>query len=441
MKTEVKPGMSGYRWVVMTLIFVVYTVAHADRANIGFALPYIQEEFHINNTMAGLLVSLFFGGYAAGQIPAGYITGKVGVRRAYTLGMLFTSLCTGLMGVVDSIIHLKILRTLVGVSESPVVIGSTVTINNWFPAKEKGTATGLFLAASKCGPLVVPPICAWIILNYDWRHIFLFFAVPGAVLAILWYIMVPNHPEQSSHVRQGELDYINETSAAVLETKQSKRPFRYCWADKLLRTKKVDELRSSKEVFRCWDIYGAAFGYFFNVGTVGVLMSWLPKYLLQERHMAIMSSAIVAMAPFAGTVAGNVIGGWISDRFFAERRKPFMIISAVCTIITMSLLVHAPENLTLLSTLFFVMGLLLALGYSCYSVYAMGRADKATYPIAYSVINMGGQLGGMIMPLVVGVILDFGSWNAVFASLAGGALLCLLFVLTIVEPLPRGASM
>ena len=173
MKIEVKPGMSRYRWVVMTLIFVVYTVAHADRANIGFALPYIQEEFHINNTMAGLLVSLFFGGYAVAQIPAGYLTGKIGVRRAYTMGMLFTSLCTGLMGVVDSIIHLKILRTLVGVSEAPVVIGSTVTINNWFPAKEKGTATGLFLAASKCGPLVVPPICAWIILNYDWRHIFL----------------------------------------------------------------------------------------------------------------------------------------------------------------------------------------------------------------------------------------------------------------------------
>jgi nitrate/nitrite transporter NarK len=105
------------------------------------------------------------------------------------------------------------------------------------------------------------------------------------------------------------------------------------------------------------------------------------------------------------------------------------------------LLVHAPEDLTLLSALFFIMGLLLALGYSCYSVYAMGRADKATYPIAYSVINMGGQLGGMVMPLVVGIILDFGSWNAVFASLAGGALLCLLFVLTIVEPLPRGASM
>lgn len=134
-----KPTMTHYRWWVMSFIFVIYTVANADRANIGFALPFIQEEFNISNTLAGLLISLFFAGYALFQIPAGYVIKKYGMRNAFALGMFLTSIFTALMGVVNNVLVLKLLRFFVGVSEAPVVIGSTATINQWFPAKEKGT--------------------------------------------------------------------------------------------------------------------------------------------------------------------------------------------------------------------------------------------------------------------------------------------------------------
>ncbi|EOT1348401.1 MFS transporter, partial [Escherichia coli] len=123
-----KPKMTHYRWWVMSFIFVTYTVANADRANIGFAIPFIQEEFQISNTMAGLLISLFFAGYAFFQIPAGYLIKKFGMRNAFAMGMLLTSVFTGLMGMVNNIFLLKILRFMVGICESPVVIGSTVTI-------------------------------------------------------------------------------------------------------------------------------------------------------------------------------------------------------------------------------------------------------------------------------------------------------------------------
>ena len=163
----------------MSFIFVIYTIANADRANIGFALPYIREEFNISNTEAGLIISLFFGGYAIFQIPSGFIIKKIGVKKALSGGMILTSVFTGIMGIVDTASHLKILRFLVGVAEAPVAIGSTSTINNWFPPKEKGTASGIFLAGSKVGPLIVPPLCAWIIMTFGWRQIFIFFAMPG----------------------------------------------------------------------------------------------------------------------------------------------------------------------------------------------------------------------------------------------------------------------
>ena len=62
---------SQYRWFVMALIFIIFVVAQADRANIGFAIPYIQDEFKLSNTDIGVIISLFFAGYALCQIPSG----------------------------------------------------------------------------------------------------------------------------------------------------------------------------------------------------------------------------------------------------------------------------------------------------------------------------------------------------------------------------------
>lgn len=439
----VKPKMTHYRWWVMSFIFVIYTVANADRANIGFAIPFIQEEFKMSNTMAGVLISLFFAGYAFFQIPAGYLIKKYGMRNIFALGMLLTSIFTGLMGVVNNVIALKFLRCLVGISEAPVVIGSTATINQWFPSKEKGTATGLFLAGSKFGPLIVPALCAWIIMTWGWRYIFVFFAVPGLLLSLFWYVMVRNKPEESRFVNEQEVAYIREEALSTTQytaapVKQDE--LKYCWLDKLIRTKQVDVLTSSKQVFRCWDIYGVALGYFSMVGIVSVLMSWLPKYLITERGFDLTSSAALAAAPFLGTVLGNFLGGVLSDRVLNKRRKPLMLLSAGATIFTMYSLVYAPESKIILSLMLFLLGLMLSLGYSAYSVYAMGRANKDIYPVAYSVINMGGQLGGMCMPLIVGVILDTWNWDAVFITMTGFCVLCFIVVSTVIEPLSKNVK-
>lgn len=426
--------MTNYRWWVMSFIFVIYTIANADRANIGFALPYIRKEFAMSNTEAGALISLFFIGYAAGQIPSGFLVGKLGIRKMFTAGMLLTSVFTGMMGMVHSPLHLKILRTLVGIAESPVVIGCTATINNWFPPKEKGTATGMFLAGSKVGPLIVPPVCAWIILNYGWREIFIFFMIPGAILAVFWYVMVRSKPENSKFVSEAELMYINSEETAATVNAAQKRPYKLRWVDKIVRAKKVELLDSSAKIFRSWDIFGAAFGYFFMVGIVSVLMSWLPSYLINVKKFAIMNTAFVSAAPFAGTVVGNFLGGWLSDNVLGKRRKPLMMVSALSTTVMMYSLVYAPADPYLLALLLFSTGLLLALGYSAFAVYPMGRANKEAYPVAWSIVNTGGQLGGAAAPLIVGMILDKFNWDAVFASLAVGSFICLMIVSTIIEP-------
>ncbi|WP_406868281.1 MFS transporter [Paraburkholderia fungorum] len=142
----------------------------------------------------------------------------------------------------------------------------------------------------------------------------------------------------------------------------------------------------------------------------------------------------VAAAPWVGAVIGNLLGGIVSDRLLARRRKPGMMLSALATAGMMFALINSPADPVGYGVLLFATGVLLSFGYSAYMAYPMSVADKRTLPIASSVVNMGGQLGGAIAPLATGMLLDNYGWSYVFAFLAVGSLLSFVLLLTIAEP-------
>ena len=166
---------TGFRWFVLALIFLVYMVAGADRSNIGMVVPYIKKSFSLSNTDIGAMASFFYLTYAFVQIPSGLFFGKIGVRLIFTFSVIFTSIATFIMGLSNSGFGLKMARALLGFAEGPINIGCITTINRWFPPQEKGIATGVFMSSIKFAPAFVPPLCAWIILTFGWRAVFLFF--------------------------------------------------------------------------------------------------------------------------------------------------------------------------------------------------------------------------------------------------------------------------
>lgn len=427
--------MTNFRWVVALMIFLVYTVAAADRANLGMALPFIRKEFHMSNTEAGALASLFLLAYAIAQIPAGFIYSRFGVHRIFSFSMIATSIVTGLIGTSSSVFILKAYRFLLGLAEGPLPLGMTSTINNWFPSKEKGTATGIFLSAAKFGPVLVPPLCAWIVAAYGWREIFYVFAFPGIVLSVVWYILVKNKPSESPYCSPAEVQYIEEKNVQLkTDGSAPKKTYNLVWLDKLVRATKVSPLETKEQIFRSWDIWGSALGYFFMVAIMNVLLTWIPTYLVTVKKFAIMQMGVVAAAPWTGAIIGNMVGGWFSDKIINKRRKPNMMFTAFTSIFMMYSLIHAPNDPTMLAILMFVLGIFMNIGYSTYMVYPMGLTTKKSYPIACSVVNMSGQLGGSIAPLVTGFLLDNYSWNAVWIFLAILCLLCLVTIFTIKEP-------
>jgi len=95
-----------------------------------------------------------------------------------------------------------------------------------------------------------------------------------------------------------------------------------------------------------------------------VLLAWIPTYLLTIKAFSIMGMGFVAAAPWVGAVAGNVLGGFISDRLLGKRRKPGMPLSAIATAGMPYALINSPADAVLYGLWLFMTGLLLSIGYS-----------------------------------------------------------------------------
>ena len=427
-----------FRWLVLSMIFLVYMIAGADRANIGVVVPFIKESFKMTNTDIGAMTSLFYIGYALIQIPVSFFFTKYGVRKLFALSIILTSLATFFMGIATSVFHFKATRLLLGLSEGPLNIGIVTTINRWFPPQEKGTATGVFMSSIKFAPAVVPPICAWIILSFGWREVFYLFAIPGFISAILWWWLVKDNPKDSPYCSKTEIDYINTgivVSKDVIDVKAPKKINTLRWLDKFIRSKKIQPINTNREVLLSWNVWGCALGYFFMVGITYAIMTWVPTYLITVKKFSIMKMGFVAAAPWVGAMLGNLLGGWLSDNIFDKRRKPVMLLTAASTVCMMYSLLYAPNDPIILGAILLLAGILLNLGYSTFLVYPMGLASKGKYPFAASIINTAGSLGGAFAPFVVGVLLDKFNWDMVFMFLAASSLMTFVILFTIIEPM------
>lgn len=426
--------MTQYRWIVLAIMFVSYMICFADRGNIGVVLPVLRQEFQMSNMEAGALMSFFFLGYSISQIPAGFFASRFGTRGLVSCSVLGFSIFTYMIGTANTAAIIKWFRIALGTCEGPFPVGATSTIKNWFPAKERGTATGIYMAGTAIATMLTPPVAVWIMLNWGWRYVFYFFSIPGILTAILWYILVRTRPEESTFPNAAEVQYINDASVITTGEKQTEKSFGLL--DKLIRAKKVQLIETNAQVFTSWNVWGVTLSYFFAVSIVMGLMTWVPSYLVNVKGFSMMKMGWIAAAPWLGGTVGALAGGWFSDKVLAKRRKPTMWVTGIATAIMMFVLINIPENSTLLFIALFLAGGLLHVGWPAFTAYPMGLTTGKTYPVAISILNTGGNMGGFFSPLIAGYLLDtYKSYDTVFFFFAGCAILCWLINCTIDEPI------
>jgi sugar phosphate permease len=417
-------------------MFLFYLVNHADRANIGVVLPYIKKEFVLTNLQAGALASFFFLGYAISQVPAGLIMNRIGPRVMTSLSVFAFSVFTFLIGTSPGATALKWFRFGLGLGEGPAGIGAGALLKAWFPHKEQATATGIYMAAANVAGISVPPVCVALMIHWGWRAVFYAFAIPGIIVAVIWYILVRNRPEESPYCNAQEREYILQSSPEA-RSKEDPQAKSMGWVDTFVRVRRgMNAIDTNSQVLRSWNVWADCIVFFFIGMCQYGMLAWLPSYLVNERHFSIIRMGLLAAVPACGSFIGFAGGGWASDRLWRGRRKPMMFCTAIAAVIMMYLLANAPASQTILGVLLFLNGLAMSSSMSVYISYPMGLTTRKTFPTALGMVSTAGSLGGFFSPMIAGYLLDvFKTFSSVFYFFTLALAMSFVFALTMVEPL------
>jgi MFS family permease len=359
------------------LLFIASFINYLDRATLSIALPLLSIDLHLGPETKGLVLSSFFWCYALMQIPIGWCADRFNLRWLYAGLFALWSLSCGLTGMAGSLGVLLLLRMLLGIGESIYLPGGTKIVSLLFPSRERGLPTGIFDSGTRLGMAVGAPMVAWLVVLYGWRRMFALVGFTAILWLVPWLLACPRKLQARPRVDPAAPNSPSAPSAIV-------------------------RILSSR------NLLGICIGFFCFDYYWYLLVTWLPDYLITVRHLTVMHAGAFASMPYFIFGAGEPIGGWIADRLihlgWDETRTRKGIITVA--FLTGLLLIPAARAESPTGTLALIMGgSLVGLASANLLVILQCCAPPDEVGTWTGIQNFGGNVGGIIAPLLTGILI------------------------------------
>lgn len=430
-------GCLPQRRLILLLVMLGFFNVYAMRVNLSEAAEPMQRRYGWSEATKGLVLSSFFWGYVAGQVPGGLAAQRYGGKAVFGAGIATTALLTMLLPVVSSSLPaLFVVRALMGLGEAVTYPAANVLYTQWVPSPERAVLVAFSSSGSYLGTAFAFPISSELIalrasnvttyidtktgevhgVSTSWPWVFYTFGALGLVWWGVWHLLAASSPEESSATSSGELAYIQRTRRQD--------------ADAVLS--KVVVRRSASPPWRGFLTHRAAWALYINHAAYAwgayTLLDFLPDYLDSQLGFDIKSSGGLSMLPYLLMFLSACGSGAVSDRMVRAMpvRRVRVIIQCAAFWLTSALLVATSYVETANSA---VVCLTLAIGISgiAHGAYVVNYIDISPHYAGqiFSVGNTVASISGIIAPIVTGFVLGDKDtagrerWRVVFAISAG----------------------
>lgn len=376
---------SGYEWKAVTLLSIGFGLVGIDRFMIMPLFPLMMQERHLDYQDLGYITGALAVAWGISAIFMGNLSDRVGHRKVIIPAMVLFSVLCGASGFATSVAGLILIRALMGLFEgayTPVSIVATIDASR--PSLH-GRNVGIQQMMMPLLGLGVAPILVTQLLKVvPWHWIFALGAIPGFVVAFLLYRVLR--------------DSDANTAARHTRTHDASS---HKWSD----------------VFRYWNIPLNIVGMLCWVTNLVILPAFIPGYLTEILHLDLQQMGLVMSAIGLGAAVGAVLMPTLSDRL---GRKPVMIISVLCSLVSLMLFMRCgPNAFSLFACLFGTMFGIFAL-----ITLTVGPISAESVPATLMtsasglVIGVGEVFGGGVAPALAGYVAKhYGVENAMYFAL------------------------
>lgn len=401
------PRPSRLRWVMIGFAFFATVINYLDRQTLSVTAPLLKEEFRMSDEHYGLVLSAFMLAYTVMNGLSGPLIDRVGTRLGYALCMAWWSAAGILHMFARGPFSLGACRFLLGMGEAGNWPAAVKLVSEWFPARERALASGIFNSGSAIGALIAPPLIAWIVTQWGWQQAFLLVGAVGYVWLAGWWFVYRAPPRPEGEVQRARVP-----------------------VGRLLRTRFVPYFTLSK-------VFLDPVWYFY--------IFWIPKYLATTHHMTLLEIGKTAWIPFLSADIGNLAGGALAALLIKAglpvpaARKLSMSAFALC----MTAAVGAALAPTVGWALAFIS--LATFGYTGYSANMLALpADVfpgSSVASVYGLASMGSGFGGMLFSWLSGRVIDAHGYMPVLIGYGVMPLIALAILLGFCGPLTRDRSL
>jgi MFS family permease len=389
--------VTGIQIGILVIVWLAFLLSFIGRLAWPPIMPLAVKDLALTAKEAGSYMTAFYIGYVLTQLPGGLLTDRFGYRKVILGSFIIMGFATALMGTAQTYEQGFIYRILAGVGSGAVYSACIRAIFEWFPDKGRGTAMGFFFTASSLGLTVVNLFVPTIAGFYSWKASF-FVAGGFSIIALIFAF------------------FILKERKNLLERKQAQEIASFLGDIKILLRNRNLMIAACSGFCAMWATWGTA--------------TWANTYMNKGLHLSLVEAGFIMSLYGIAALICKPIAGILTDVF--GQKKKLLIFWMIIVFAPLLLLFGINTNITLLYILAPLLGIAAFLYMPVLSVYVGELVEIRLIGSATGLVNTIWQLGSLLSPLVVGMVLD-GTKNYAFAfaALAAGPIIGALVILTV----------
>jgi len=413
------------RYRIVFMLFIFSALSYSERSVLSIAGADISNQLSISPLMMGYIFSAFGWAYVLGQVPGGILIDRFGTRRVYSTVIIlwtifaFLHIFAAFTTVSLAVFLLLVLRFLIGLAAAPIFPANARVVGEWFPMKERGTATAIFSSSQYFSAVLFAPLIGWIAYSFGWQYVFLALGAIGAICAFDW-LRNYHTPEKHPRISTEERIFIQNGEAKVKEKEERRKEL------------KEGQKQGKMPVLQLLGnrmIIGIYLSQYCSTAITYFFLTWFPIYLVTEKQMTVLEVGFISMFPALGAFIGQLAGGAFSDSLIkkglslSRARKIPIIVGMVCsmTIIGANYTESIVIVILIMSFAFFGRGFG-GLGWAIITE----TSPKKVAGINGAMFNTFGNVAGITTPIIIGYILEVtGSFHMALLFIGGNALVAI----------------
>lgn len=377
-----------YTSFVFILLWLLYFFDYVDRMVVISLFPFLRTEWGLSDAQCGALVSAVYWAIVLFSFPVSILIDRWSRKKSIGIMAVLWSLATVACAFTKNFGQLFIARVAIGVGEAGYAPGGTAMISALYPEKKRAMIVGLWNVSIPLGMAVGIVLGGVIAAHWGWRHAFGIVALPGLVVAIMFFF-----------IKDYKTVGLEQTVNRIAEIKNAAS-----------LKKKMSKMDIFHEFARTPSLLLTYLGFIGMMFLTISISTFLPTYFERVHGLPLSKATLLTSGVMLMAIIGSPLGGWIADGWIKKKIQARLLVASISAFMA-AVLFFTGLNFSSGGAVQYVIFLLAGITAIAWASSAIAVTQDVVHPglraVSYALcVITQNLLGSSLGPVVTGALSD-----------------------------------